>query len=93
MIDPILRHEVHEVAQRIGDGRPEFRTFAIPTLPTKPRPCSAEPAEAAPLEARDPARGCGYGECDCEPKPVNVRVASDNFQATCDICESSFKRK
>ena len=41
MIDPTIRHAVHDLARRIGDGRPEFRADAIPTLPTKPRPCSA----------------------------------------------------
>jgi hypothetical protein len=30
-------------------------------------------------------------QCDC-PKPVKVRVASDNFQATCHRCGTSFKR-
>jgi hypothetical protein len=35
MIDPQVRRAVYELAQRIGDGRPEFRTFAVSTLPTK----------------------------------------------------------
>jgi hypothetical protein len=34
-----IRQAVYELAQRIGDSRPEFRTFAIPTLPTRPRLC------------------------------------------------------
>jgi hypothetical protein len=33
-----IRQAVY-AAQRIGDSRPEFRTFAIPTLPTRPRLC------------------------------------------------------
>lgn len=28
-------------------------------------------------------------ECGCEP-PVKVRVASDDFHATCDLCEQAF---
>lgn len=31
-------------------------------------------------------------ECCCE-KPVKVRVASDTFDATCNVCESPFKLK
>jgi hypothetical protein len=34
-----IRQAVYALAQRIGDSRPEFRTFAIPTLPTRPRLC------------------------------------------------------
>lgn len=29
-------------------------------------------------------------ECDCNPKPVKVRVASDHFEAHCDHCGSAF---
>jgi hypothetical protein len=36
---------VYALAQRIGDSRPEFRTFAIPTLPTS-RGCAALPCSA-----------------------------------------------
>lgn len=28
--------------------------------------------------------------CACEPKPVKVRVASDEFKATCGVCEEDF---
>jgi hypothetical protein len=94
MIDPTIRHAVHELAQRIGDGRPEFRTFAIPTPPTQPRPCSAGNGTRGGT-----SRGKGSGsrmrlwECACTPKPVKVRVASDDFRATCDRCDSAFKRR
>ncbi|MPZ63544.1 MAG: hypothetical protein GEU93_20120 [Propionibacteriales bacterium] len=93
MIDPTIRDAVHALAQRIGDGRPEFRTYAIPALPTLPRPCSAGIGTRGGT-----SRGKGSGsrmrlwECDCTPKPVKVRVASDNFQATRGLCGSSFKR-
>ena len=88
MIDQKVRRSVHEFAQRIGDGRPEFRTFAIPALPTKPRPCSAGAGTRGGT-----SRGKGSGslmrlwECACTPKPVKVRVA------TCDLCHASFKRR
>ena len=44
MIEPAVRYAVHDLAQRIGDGRPEFRAMLMPTgagTPTVPRPCSA----------------------------------------------------
>jgi hypothetical protein len=31
-------------------------------------------------------------QCACAPKPVKVRVASDDFQATCQRCATAFKR-
>lgn len=43
-------------------------------------------------------RGKGSGSrlrkyvCECEPKPVVVRVASDSFSAHCDHCQSAFKQ-
>jgi hypothetical protein len=93
MIHPTIRHAVHALAQRIGDGRPEFRTFAIPTLPTKPRPCSAGIGTKG---GRSRGKGSGsrmrLWQCACAPKPVKVRVASDDFQATCHRCGTSFKR-
>ena len=94
MIDPTIRHAVHDLARQIGDGRPEFRTFAIPTLPTVPRPCSAGIGTKG---GRSRGKGSGsrmrLWECECTPKPVKVRVASDDFHATCDLCHASFKRR
>jgi len=93
MIDQKVRRAVHELAQRIGDGQPEFRTHAIPTLPTKPRPCSAG---IGTKSGRSRGKGSGsrmrLWECACKPKPVKVRVASDDFQATCNICFAAFIR-
>jgi hypothetical protein len=93
MIEPKIRHMVYELARRIGDGRPEFRTFAIPTLPTKPRPCSAGIGTKG---GRSRGRGSGsrlrLWVCACQPKPVKVRVASDDLQATCHLCHTAFKR-
>jgi len=94
MIDPEIRHAVHDLARRIGDGRPEFRTHAIPTLPTVPRPCSAGIGTKG---GRSRGKGSGsrmrLWECACQPKPVKVRVASDDFHATCNLCHTAFTRK
>ena len=44
------------------------------------------------------SRGVGSGSrlrkyvCECSPKPVIVRVASDDFRAHCDICGAAFKQ-
>jgi hypothetical protein len=99
MIQPRIRHAVHALAQRIGDGRPEFRAF-LSTTPTgstgstmTPRPCSAGVGSRGGV-----SRGKGSGsrlrlwECACTPKPVKVRVASDDFQATCHRCGTAFTR-
>ena len=94
MIDPAIRYAVYGLARRIGDGRPEFRTHAIPTLPTVTRPCSAGIGTKGGR-----SRGKGSGSrmrlwvCACQPKPVKVRIASDEFRATCDICRTAFTRK
>jgi hypothetical protein len=99
MIEPTIRRAVHELAQRIGDGRPEFRTYAIPAPTTStgarvaPRPCSAGVGTRGGA-----SRGKGSGsrmrlwQCGCAPRPVKVRVASDDFQATCQRCGTAFKR-
>ncbi|HZO65870.1 MAG TPA: hypothetical protein VFB74_12765 [Kribbellaceae bacterium] len=94
LIEQRTRHAVHALAQTIGDGHPEFRTYgAMPTLPTMPRPCSAGVGTRGGT-----SRGKGSGsrmrlwQCQCEPKPVKVRVASDEFKATCDRCGSAFTR-
>ena len=96
MIEPAIRHAVHALAQRIGDGRPEFRTFAIPAASTTavtPRPCSAGIGTKGGT-----SRGKGSGsrmrlwQCACTPKPVKVRVASADFRATCDHCGAAFTR-
>lgn len=96
MIQPAVRHAVYELAQRIGDGRPEFQTMLMPSAPASglvPRPCSAGVGTRGGV-----SRGKGSGsrlrlwECTCTPKPVKVRVASDDFQATCDRCGTAFTR-
>lgn len=71
-----------------GDGLPAFRGH---TSTWAPAPC--------PM-GRGIRGGKSYGpgsgrlrlwECQCSPKPVKVRVASDDFRATCDRCGSAFE--
>lgn len=100
MFHPAIRHAVYELAARIGDGQPAFRTHGsglaglaglLATI--KPRPCSAGVGTKG-----GKSRGAGSGsrlrlwECECE-RPVKVRVASDDFKAHCDECGSPFTRK
>jgi len=42
-MDPVVRWQAAEAAERLGDGSPEFRTYGlgVGTLRTMPRPCSA----------------------------------------------------
>ena len=70
MIDPAILHAVHDLARRIGDGRPEFRTHAIPTLPTVPRPCSAGiGTKGGRSRGKAPDPGCGSGNAAASPSP------------------------
>lgn len=76
------------------DGRPVLRAghgfVGIPLV--KPRPCPLGIGVRGGT-----SRGVGSGSrlrlwvCQCE-QPVKVRVASDDFQATCHRCGSAFTR-
>jgi hypothetical protein len=93
-IDPKVRERVYELANDLGDGKPEFRTYGlgIGTLRPTVRPCSAGIGTRG-----GKSRGKGSGsrlrlwECECD-KPVKVRVASDDFAATCDRCGKAFHK-
>lgn len=93
LIEQATRHAVHSLAQTIGDGTPEFHTFGVmPTLPTRPRPCSAGIGTRGGT-----SRGKGSGsrmrlwQCQCLP-PVKVRAASDDLMATCQRCGEPFHK-
>jgi hypothetical protein len=72
------------------DGRPAFRTRGGEQ--PKRRPCQLGIGTRG-----GKSRGTGSGSrlrlwvCSCE-RPVKVRVASDDFQATCSRCGHAFKR-
>ena len=99
MFAPAIRHAVYALAAKIGDGSPAFRAYGLGGLGgfgftmVKPRPCGAGIGTKG-----GKSRGKGSGsrlrlwECECE-RPVKVRVASDDFRAHCDECESPFTRK
>jgi hypothetical protein len=66
----------------------------VPSRRSKARPCPLGIGTQGGT-----SRGPGSGSrlrlymCACrEPRPVKVRVASDDFQARCLVCESSFQR-
>jgi len=92
MFAPALRHAIHALAAEIGDGHPAFLTFGGAPLVVRPRPCSMGVGTRGGT-----SRGKGSGsrlrlwECAC-PRPVKVRVSSDDFRAHCDLCNSAFKR-
>lgn len=88
LLRPELREAAHAAAMAMTDGNPAFRTSFMSSGIGAPRPCSA---------GRGSKGGTSYGtgrlrlwECDCSPKPVKVRVASDDFKATCDVCAAPF---
>lgn len=91
---PEVRHAVYELAQAIGDGRPEFATRGFLPQGRKIRPCSAGVGTRGG-KSRGPGSGSRMRlyECECQPRPVKVRVASDDFQAHCDRCGAAFTRK
>jgi hypothetical protein len=84
MIDPTVWHVVHDLARRIGAPCPRCRG--------RTRPGSA-PRAAGPGTG-NPDRGrMRLWECACRPRPVKVRVSSDDIHATCNICHTAFTRK
>jgi hypothetical protein len=92
MFAPGLRHRVYALAAEIGDGLPAFTRTGWGVTHVIPKPCSAGIGTKGGT-----SRGKGSGsrmrlwECKC-PRPVKVRVASDDFQAHCDVCDYAFTR-
>lgn len=92
---PAIRHEIARLV-KLADGSPAFRGasntgkgfFGLPLF--TPRPCPLGNGARG-----GKSRGTGSGsrlrkyECECG---VKVRVASNEFKAHCDRCQSAFKR-
>jgi hypothetical protein len=95
MFGPSVRTAIYRAALAVSDGRPMFATFGrgSGTGAVAPRPCRAGQGTRGGT-----SRGAGSGsrlrlwECECA-RPVKVRIASDDFQATCNRCGTSFTRK
>lgn len=90
MFDPRIRAQIAELIERLSDGKPNGQGFGN-YKPTAPKPCSAGIGTRGGT-----SRGVGSGSrlrkwvCCCAPKPVIARVASDNFEATCNRCNGAF---
>lgn len=90
---PELRQALYVIAQSLRDGTPNFWANLPTGSVTTVRPCRAGQGTRGGT-----SRGTGSGsrlrlwECQCE-RPVKVRVASDSFDATCNLCGAKFERK
>ena len=90
MIDPRIRASVAALIERLNDGKPNG-AGVNGRAPSTPKPCSAGVGTRG-----GKSRGVGSGSrlrkwiCACEPKPVIARVSSDDFQATCNVCNAAF---
>lgn len=86
-----LRLAIAALAARLADGNPAFG-LAILGRVVVPRPCSAGIGTKGGT-----SRGKGSGsrlrlwECDCD-RPVKVRIASDDFDARCNLCMANFHK-
>jgi len=85
------------LARRCGFTRPWTRTPLSPELREKLAALAVSLGEfpAAGMRIKIPRRGSKGSrlrlwECEC---PVKVRVASDDFDATCGACVEPFKRR
>lgn len=87
MFDPRIRAQVAALIDKLNDGKPNGTRMPGGI----PKPCSAGIGTRGGT-----SRGVGSGSrlrkwvCACEPKPVIARVASDDFQATCNRCNAGF---
>lgn len=87
-----LRGEIARLIAGLVDGRPAFLA-AISPVRVSP---TAKPCPAGIGVRGGTSRGAGSGSrlrlwvCGCA-KPVKVRVASDAFDATCNLCGERFR--
>jgi hypothetical protein len=89
------RKEFSQAAKRVGLAGPPTATIVGPELLPLLREYVARsgvyPHAAIVPEVKEKAPGSRLRlyECSCDP-PVKVRVASNEFDATCNRCESNF---
>lgn len=90
---PILRDRITALGVPV-DGKPRSLAALNPGRTLKPRVCGAGIGTRG-----GKSRGQGSGsrlrlyECECAPKPFKVRIASDEFDATCNCCDSRFLKR
>ncbi len=91
------RKEFSQAARRVGLAGPPTATVVgpelLPILRGYVERAGAYPHAAvkAPVKAKAAGSRLRLYECACEP-PVKVRVASDDFDATCNRCETLFTK-
>lgn len=94
---PQLRQALYVIARELRDGTPNFWSGLGGTRGTG-TVGTARGCRAGQGIRGGTSRGTGSGsrlrlwECHCD-KPVKVRIASDDFQATCKVCGTDFERK
>lgn len=90
MFHPAIRAQVAQLIERLNDGKPNGG-HGLNYKPAQPKPCSAGIGTRGGT-SRGPGSGSRLRKwvCCCTPKPVIARVSSDDFQATCNRCESPF---
>lgn len=98
MIDPTMRTQIAGYAAQLEEARPHNGRNGVSgidllgLLATKIKPCSMGIGTRG-----GKSRGAGSGSrlrkfcCDCTP-PIIARVARDEFDATCNICNGPFHR-
>lgn len=81
------------------DGEPvDLYAIGLPNQKTGTRMAAPKPCTAAIGVRGGKSRGVGSGSrlrlfvCECVPSPIKVRVARDEFDCTCNTCNTLFKR-
>lgn len=93
--DPVLWSDIAKLADP-NDGKPVFTHLGVAGYGGVGR-STFKPCPLGVGTRGGKSRGKGSGSrlrlwvCSC-PKPVKVRVSSDAFEATCNLCHSEFKR-